>query len=125
VVTNLLTNAVKYSPRADRIIVRTKRDAENVIVTVQDFGIGIPKEDQPHIFDRFYQVSADDHGRHAGLGLGLYIASEFVKRHGGAIWVESEEEQGTTIAFSLPLGGPHDGHPDVSRSTAIVSGSDR
>lgn len=103
VVTNLLTNAIKYSPQADRIIVRAASENGNLIVSVQDFGIGIPKADQPHIFERFYRVNAESRAAYAGLGLGLYISAEFVKRHGGTIWVESEEGQGTTIAFSLPL----------------------
>jgi PAS domain S-box-containing protein len=105
VVTNLLTNAVKYSPQADRIVVRTARDGTEVVVSVQDFGIGIPRDEQAHVFERFYRVSADDRAVFAGLGLGLYIASEFVKRHGGKIWVDSEVGQGTTVAFSLPLSG--------------------
>lgn len=104
VVTNLLTNAIKYSPHADRVVVRTDRHDEHVVVTVQDFGIGIPKEDQPYIFDRFYRVTTNGRDGYAGLGLGLYIAAEFVKRHDGTIWVESNAGQGTTIAFSLPLG---------------------
>lgn len=106
VVMNLLTNAIKYSPEADRIVVRTTCDEEHVLVAVQDFGIGIPQADQPHIFDRFYRVTADGREGYPGLGLGLYIAAEFVKRHHGTIRVESELGQGTTIAFSLPLGAP-------------------
>jgi PAS domain S-box-containing protein len=106
VVTNLLTNAIKYSPHAEQIIVRSAPEGDTVTVSIQDFGIGIPKQDQPQIFDRFYRVTAAGREGFAGLGLGLYIASEFVKRHGGAIWVESEEGQGTTVAFSVPLGEP-------------------
>jgi two-component system CheB/CheR fusion protein len=108
VVANLLTNAIKYSPHADadRILVRTSVDGDNVIVSVQDFGIGIPKADQQRVFDRFYRVSAQSRANYSGLGLGLYIAAELVKRHNGTIWVESEDGQGTTISFSLPLSGP-------------------
>jgi PAS domain S-box-containing protein len=109
VVTNLLTNAIKYSPAADRIVVRTALDNGNVVIAVQDFGIGIPREDQPRIFDRFYRVTADSRADYPGLGLGLYIAAEFVNRHGGEIWIESDEGPGTTIAFSLPLGDPQEG----------------
>jgi PAS domain S-box-containing protein len=104
VVTNLLTNAIAYSPQSDRVIVRTVLDVEDVVVAVQDFGIGIPKVDQPRVFDRFYRVNSESRAGHAGLGLGLYIAAEFVRRHGGTIWVESETGEGTTISFSLPLG---------------------
>jgi signal transduction histidine kinase len=106
VVTNLLTNAIKYSPHADRVVVRTALHDEHVTIAVQDFGIGIPKEDQPYIFDRFYRVTTHGRDGYAGLGLGLYIAAEFVKRHNGTIWVESNAGQGTTIAFSLPLTEP-------------------
>jgi signal transduction histidine kinase len=109
VLTNLLTNAIKYSPQADRIVVRTARDGENVVVSVQDFGIGIPKEQQPHIFERFYRVDGESRASYSGLGLGLYIAAEFVERHGGTIWAEGEEGSGTTVSFSLPLDGTSDG----------------
>ena len=106
VLTNLLTNAIKYSPRADRVIVRTMRDGDQVVVSVQDFGMGIPKRDQARIFERFYRIDDNDHAGISGIGLGLYVAAEFVKRHGGRIWVESEVGQGTTVSFSLPLAGP-------------------
>lgn len=107
VLTNLLGNAIKYSPQADRIVVRTARDGENVIVSVRDFGIGIPRERQAHLFERFYRVDGEARAGFSGLGLGLYIAAEFVRRHGGAIWVESAEDAGTTVSFSLPLDGRH------------------
>jgi PAS domain S-box-containing protein len=108
VVMNLLTNAIKYSPQAERVIVRSALDGETVVVAVQDFGIGIPKQDQPRIFERFYRVAAASRAGYAGMGLGLNIASEFVKRHGGTISVESEEGEGTTVTVSLPVAGPCD-----------------
>jgi PAS domain S-box-containing protein len=111
VVTNLLTNAIKYSAAADRIIVRTTQGDDHVVVAVQDFGVGIPKDDQPRIFERFYRVTADGREGYSGLGLGLYIAAEFVKRHGGTIWVESDGKQGTTIAFSLPISASRENEP--------------
>jgi signal transduction histidine kinase len=103
VLTNLLTNAIKYSPRADTVVVKTVRTGDALITSVQDFGIGIPKEKQQHLFERFYRVDGDKQGTYPGLGLGLYVAAEFVKRHQGSISVESEEGQGTTVSFSLPL----------------------
>lgn len=106
VIMNLLSNATKYSPDAGRVIVRVEADGDDVVVAVQDFGIGIPKQDHERIFDRFYRVDADDRAGYPGLGLGLYIAAEFVRRHGGTIWVESDDRRGTTVAFSLPLAGP-------------------
>ncbi|HEY8292447.1 MAG TPA: PAS domain S-box protein, partial [Thermomicrobiales bacterium] len=108
VLTNLLTNAIKYSPQSDRVVVRTAHAGTDIAVAVQDFGVGIPKKDQPHIFERFYRVDADNRAGYSGLGLGLYIAAEFVARHGGAIRVESKEGEGTTVRFSLPLAGPDD-----------------
>ncbi len=112
VLTNLLTNAIKYSSQADRILVQSVRDGENVVVSVKDFGIGIPTAEQPRIFERFFRVDGENRAGYPGLGLGLYIAAEFVKRHGGAIWVESEEGAGTTMAFSLPLDSPCDDQAD-------------
>ncbi|HEX5163829.1 MAG TPA: PAS domain S-box protein [Thermomicrobiales bacterium] len=113
VVMNLLTNAIKYSPDAECVIVRSARDGENVVVAVQDFGIGIPKQDQPRIFERFYRVTSASRAGYAGMGLGLNIASEFVKRHAGTIAVDSEEGEGTTITFSLPIAGPRDEDPAI------------
>lgn len=102
VLTNLLTNAIKYSPRADSVVVKTVCRDNTVITSVQDFGIGIPAEKQPHVFERFFRVEGGAHATYSGLGLGLYITAEFVKRHGGSIWNESEEGKGSTFSFSLP-----------------------
>lgn len=103
VLTNLLTNAIKYSPRTDTILVKTTRTDEAITTSVRDFGVGIPKEKQSRLFQRFYRVEGDSQLTYPGLGLGLYISAEFLKRHHGTIWVESEEGQGTTVSFSLPL----------------------
>lgn len=70
---------------------------------MQDFGIGIAGEKQEHIFERFFRVEGETQVTYPGLGLGLYIAAEFVKRHQGTMQVESEEGKGTTVSFSLPL----------------------
>lgn len=101
VLTNMLTNAIKYSPYADLIIVRTMIDKENVILSVQDFGVGIPKERQQQVFERFYRVDGNE--TVPGLGLGLYISAEIIKRQGGKIWVESEQGRGSLVSFSLPI----------------------
>jgi PAS domain S-box-containing protein len=103
VLINLLTNAIKYSPQADSVVVRTLCEDATLIVSVQDFGIGIAKEKQQHIFERFFRVEGETQVTYPGLGLGLYIAAEFVKRHHGSIWVESEEGKGATFSFALPL----------------------
>lgn len=103
VVTNLITNAIKYSPNANQIKVRVKREAGKVVVSVQDYGIGIAKEQQKKIFERLYQVIDDNGKTFPGFGMGLYISKEIVTRHKGAIWVESEKGKGSTFYFTLPL----------------------
>jgi signal transduction histidine kinase len=102
VITNLITNAIKYSPKEKDIHVKVKRNKDKVIVSVQDFGIGITKDEQKKIFDRLYQVSGDKEKTFPGFGMGLYISREIVKRHRGQIWVESELGKGSTFYFSLP-----------------------
>ncbi|MEO8852244.1 MAG: PAS domain-containing protein [Ginsengibacter sp.] len=103
VITNLLTNAIRYSPNADKVIVSTKIMDNYVICCVQDFGSGIEREKQSKIFERFYQV-VEVNRSNAGFGLGLYIASQIVQRQNGKIWVESEAGKGSTFYFSLPIG---------------------
>ncbi len=103
VLTNLISNAIKYSPHAAKIIIRSKKDADTITVTIQDFGIGISKEKQPHVFDRFYRASGPKESTFPGLGLGLYISSEIIKRMRGSISVQSIEGKGSTFSFTLPL----------------------
>ncbi len=103
VLINLLTNAIKFSPIAGPIEVIVTADQEQVIFGVRDHGIGIPQDQQALIFERFYRVYGDRDTKYPGLGIGLYIAFEIVKRHGGRIWVESVEGHGATFFFSIPL----------------------
>ncbi len=103
VLTNLITNAIKYSLAADRVIIRLSKDADNVMVSVQDFGIGIDGAYQKRIFERFYQVPDAVEKTYPGLGIGLYISSEIIKHHHGRIWVESQKGAGSTFSFSLPF----------------------
>ncbi len=103
VVMNLLTNAVKFSPKSDLVRVCSSHDSKNIFVSVQDFGVGIPAELHTNVFERFYQAEGRDTLGSSGLGLGLYISSEFVKRHHGRIWVEKSDGAGTTVTFALPL----------------------
>ena len=100
---NLLTNAVKYSPQADKVIVHISKDAEQVIIGVQDFGIGIAEAHHQRIFEQFYQVTDPEEKTYPGLGIGLHISQGIVERHGGRIWVESIKGEGTTFFVSLPL----------------------
>jgi PAS domain S-box-containing protein len=103
VLINLLNNAIKYSPQADTVLVCIAKDQNKALVSVQDFGIGIAKEHQHKIFERFYQVTDPEEKTYPGLGIGLYISCKIIKRHGGQIWVESKKGEGATFHFALPL----------------------
>jgi PAS domain S-box-containing protein len=103
VLTNLISNAIKYSPHTDKIIIKTSATANQVQVCIQDFGVGIPKIKQSKLFQRFYRVSGPHDNTFPGLGLGLYISSEIIKRLGGKIWVDSTLGKGSTFCFILPL----------------------
>ncbi|WP_345954805.1 ATP-binding protein [Mucilaginibacter sp. PAMB04168] len=102
VVTNLVNNAVKYAPESEYITLCIEKDFDMVKVSVSDNGPGVPEDKIPHLFDRYYRV--DSSGYHAsGLGLGLYISAEIIKRHGGEIGVDSKIGKGSTFWFTLPL----------------------
>jgi two-component system sensor histidine kinase/response regulator len=101
VVTNLLTNAVKYSPGADRVTLQVSRQDARARVEVRDYGIGIAKDDVPRLFDRYFRTDKGK-DRADGLGLGLYICRALIEAHGGAIGVESRPGQGSTFWFTLP-----------------------
>jgi len=100
---NLFTNAIKYSPQAHTVIVRLSREPERAVVSVQDFGIGIAEIHHRHIFERFYQVTDPEEKTFPGLGIGLHIANEIVKRHQGRLWVNSRKGAGATFFVALPL----------------------
>jgi len=100
VLTNFLENAIKFSPPDGRIDVEVAVTPEGVQVVVADQGPGIPADELPKIFDRFYQVEVPQ-GRRVGSGLGLYISKAIVEEHGGRIWAESSE-RGSRFGFSLP-----------------------
>ena len=103
VVTNFLSNAIKYSVDADSIIVKSYRMGDEVILSVQDYGIGISENLQKFVFDQFYRVSGNQQHTYPGLGLGLYISAEIIKNEGGRIWVESTEGWGSTFYFALKI----------------------
>lgn len=102
VLLNLLTNASKFTPEGGSIILRAKKRKADLVVEVQDSGIGIPKEEQARLFQPYSRVESDRQS-YPGLGLGLALAKQIVELHGGKIWVESELGKGSTFAFSLPL----------------------
>lgn len=102
VIVNLLTNAIRYSPGTDRIIIYLSRQAHEVKVGVRDFGVGIAPEKLKDIFSRFYRVD-DANPNISGLGIGLYLSHEIVTRHNGRIWAESEPGVGSTFWFTLPI----------------------
>lgn len=103
VLINLITNAIKYSPNADEVIISSRLAGDHVEVYVKDFGIGIASDKIDKVFEQFYRVSGDKEHTFPGLGLGLYISSEIISREGGKIWVNSTEGKGSTFCFSLPL----------------------
>lgn len=104
VIVNFISNAIKYSPGKEKIIVSSKCEDQHVIISVKDFGIGIPKSEHDHIFKRFFRVSGKNNYTFPGLGLGLYISSEIIKRHKGEISFESKEGKGSTFRFQIPSG---------------------
>jgi signal transduction histidine kinase len=106
VLTNLLTNAIKYSPDADQVIVRLSEDGQSAAIEVQDFGIGIDSEHQSLIFERFYRATSPDEKTFPGLGIGLYLSHQIVQRHGGTMEVKSERGQGSVFRFTTPFAEP-------------------
>ena len=102
---NLIVNAIKYSPQAQKIIVTLSKTTTSVCVSIQDFGIGIEKRHQEKIFERFFQITNEGGQNFTGLGIGLYITAAIVRQHKGRIWVESKKKKGSTFFVTLPL--PH------------------
>jgi two-component system phosphate regulon sensor histidine kinase PhoR len=114
VLTNLTHNAIKYSPEGSVIEIRIRNSDGNIITEIEDHGKGIPEEDLPRIFEKFYQ-SRYTRG-HGGIGLGLAISRGIVDAHGGTVYAQSSEGKGSIFSFSLPvahdnasLPGMHDG----------------
>ena len=103
VVTNLVENALKYSPQGGDVQVEVTADAGVARLSVRDRGIGIAAEDLPLIFERFHRGKNVDDRRFAGMGLGLYIARGIVEQHGGRIWAESAPGEGSTFCVELPV----------------------
>ncbi|HEN2600168.1 TPA: GHKL domain-containing protein, partial [Streptococcus agalactiae] len=102
VIDNILNNAVKYSPDGGKITVNLRTTKTQMILSISDQGLGIPKKDLPLIFDRFYRVDKARSRQQGGTGLGLSIAKEIVKQHKGFIWAKSEYGKGSTFTIVLP-----------------------
>ena len=102
VIDNILNNAIKYSPDGGKITVTMKTTDDQMILSISDQGLGIPKQDLPRIFDRFYRVDRARSRSQGGTGLGLSIAKEIIKQHKGFIWAKSEYGKGSTFTIVLP-----------------------
>lgn len=102
VLTNLLSNAIKYSPQGREVIMELSSKKDFAQVTVQDFGIGIDKENQKKIFNQFYRVSSPEEKTYPGLGIGLFISKQIILRHHGTMSVESAKGKGSIFKFALP-----------------------
>jgi len=103
VMINLLTNAIKYSPDSDRIDVTIHQQPNAIGFSVKDYGIGIDKGEQKRIFERFYRAKGKAEQTYPGFGIGLFIANEFIQKHAGQVWVESEKGKGAIFTFTLPM----------------------
>ena len=103
VISNLLSNSIKYSEVGSEIIIDISQDTDRCTLQISDHGIGISEEDQKHLFEAYYR--ADNTGNVKGIGLGLKIVKDFVELHGGEISVSSELDKGTTFMICLPIRG--------------------
>ena len=121
VLQNLLDNAIQYTLPGGKIVLSSEAKNDEVIFTVADTGIGIPRSDQPRIFERFYRVDAARSREAGGTGLGLVIAKHLIEVHGGRIWVESEVGEGSQFHFSIPVFDPE----RVATRTAVSAAGSR
>ena len=103
VMSNLVSNAIKFTPEGGMVAVSASEEKGEVVVEVKDTGIGIASEDQVHLFEKFYRVSSEETSDIEGTGLGLAIVKSIVEAHGGQIWVKSRPGQGSTFGFALPI----------------------
>ncbi|HVT03428.1 MAG TPA: ATP-binding protein [Thermoanaerobaculia bacterium] len=117
---NLMENAIKYSSDGTEITVRVKDEGDRVVTSISDQGIGIPADELGQVFERFHRGRHVSSSNYGGLGLGLYIAKQIVERHGGVIWVESREGQGTTFSFRMPSQAAKEGSPSGSERETPV-----
>lgn len=102
-IVNLLSNAIAFTPEGGKITIDIRRDNDTALVSIADTGVGIPKEQQAQVFNRFFRGTNVLTMETAGTGLGLYIAKAFIEASGGRIWFKSAQGQGTTFYFTLPI----------------------
>lgn len=123
VFTNLIHNALKFTPAGGEVRVEASAEGDQCLVRVADSGIGISPQDLPRIFDKFYQVDSSTTRQQSGTGLGLSISRELVAAQGGRMWVESTKGQGTTFSFTLPLwkGGREEDQRDYDIPSDMVA----
>ncbi len=103
VLTNLLSNALKYTPKAGQIVVTLRTVDNKALFKVEDNGLGIPPADLPFVFDKFFRIKNEDRAEIQGTGLGLAICKSIIEKHNGDIWAESQHGQGSAFSFTLPL----------------------
>jgi signal transduction histidine kinase len=109
VLANLVSNAIKFSEAGGRIIVRAGVEGTELVVSVQDQGIGVAPEALPHLFERFYQAQDSSTRWQGGTGLGLNISRQIVEAHGGRMWVDSNVGEGSTFSFAIPIAASDNG----------------
>ena len=102
VLVSLVSNAIKYAPRGGPIALGAQRSGSNVVVSVADRGVGVSDPEQPRIFEPFFRGQNAVIDRHGGLGMGLHISRQIVEWHGGTMWMQSKENEGSTFFFSIP-----------------------
>lgn len=102
-ITNLVDNAIKYTPNGGKVIIGVKRREDNILISIQDSGLGISPENQKLLFERHRRIPREEHKRIKGSGLGLFIVRSVAQRHGGDAWVESTEGKGSTFYISIPI----------------------
>jgi signal transduction histidine kinase len=108
---NLLANAIKFTPENGAVRLTVRDTGENAVLTVEDDGIGIPEDEQPFIFERFYRADKSRNRKTGGAGIGLAIVKSIANAHGGAATVESRPDLGSVFTVTLPKSGPRSGAP--------------
>jgi two-component system phosphate regulon sensor histidine kinase PhoR len=106
IMTNLVSNAIKYSPSGGTVTVNIKSEGDTLTVAVSDEGIGIPEDKLSRVFEKFERVDDRDTRQAGGTGIGLFLVKHLVERHDGEVWVKSDPGQGSTFTFRVPLHPP-------------------